>query len=224
VRAPLQNRLDGRHRVRLRLGVNAVRQQGALHGRHQEHGVAGTVAYVLTELAFLLVAFPVAAYALYQATGHWSDIVNNNADRAAAPAVLDKADRRLAVGGLPGAIHQALLVQSRPYSEPTALSFRAGGEGMRDRSEKEVRPRWNAYPRHFSSPCLSGVSGTHAAQCVPVTSGEKDADRQLFAHRQLFRRSTAFSPAGSCLLNSGFSFSPSLQPTNRCVESPAEMW
>jgi hypothetical protein len=49
----------------------------------KKYGVAGTVAYVLTELAFWVVAFPVAASALYQSTGHWPDVVNDNTDRAA---------------------------------------------------------------------------------------------------------------------------------------------
>lgn len=49
----------------------------------KKYGVAGTVAYVLTELAFWVVAFPVAAAALYQSTGHWPDVVNETADRAA---------------------------------------------------------------------------------------------------------------------------------------------
>jgi hypothetical protein len=49
----------------------------------KKYGVAGTVAYVLTELAFWVVAFPAAAYALYQSTGHWPDVINETADRAA---------------------------------------------------------------------------------------------------------------------------------------------
>lgn len=54
----------------------------------KQYGVAGTVAYVLTELAFWVVAFPVAAYALYQSTGHWPDVITDNADRAAALAFI----------------------------------------------------------------------------------------------------------------------------------------
>eukprot|EP00980_Cylindrotheca_fusiformis_P007979 scaffold1697_cov120-Cylindrotheca_fusiformis.AAC.61 len=49
----------------------------------KKYGVAGTVAYVLTELAFWIVAFPVAATALYKTTGHWPDVINETADRAA---------------------------------------------------------------------------------------------------------------------------------------------
>ena len=49
----------------------------------KKYGVAGTVAYVLTELAFWIVAFPVAATALYQSTGHWPDVINETGDRTA---------------------------------------------------------------------------------------------------------------------------------------------
>jgi len=49
----------------------------------KKFGVAGTVAYVLTELAFWIVAFPVAGTALYQTTGHWPDVINEAGDRAA---------------------------------------------------------------------------------------------------------------------------------------------
>jgi hypothetical protein len=52
----------------------------------KKYGVSGTVAYVLTEVAFWLVAFPVAAAALYQSTGHWPDVVNDTTDRAAVLA------------------------------------------------------------------------------------------------------------------------------------------
>ena len=48
----------------------------------KKYGVSGTVAYVLTELAFWAVAFPVASTALYQSTGHWPDVINDTADRA----------------------------------------------------------------------------------------------------------------------------------------------
>lgn len=54
----------------------------------KKYGIAGTVAYVLTELAFWIVAFPVAATALYQSTGHWPDILNDNTDRAAVLAFI----------------------------------------------------------------------------------------------------------------------------------------
>lgn len=47
----------------------------------KKYGVAGTVAYVLTELAFWAVAFPVASYALYQTSGHWPDVINDSNDR-----------------------------------------------------------------------------------------------------------------------------------------------
>ena len=49
----------------------------------KKYGVSGTVAYVITELMFWAVAFPVASTTLYQTTGHWPDVINDNADRAA---------------------------------------------------------------------------------------------------------------------------------------------
>jgi Protein of unknown function (DUF2499) len=54
----------------------------------KKYGVAGTVAYVITELAFWVVAFPVAATALYQSTGHWPDVINDTADRTAVLAFI----------------------------------------------------------------------------------------------------------------------------------------
>jgi hypothetical protein len=48
----------------------------------KKYGVAGTVAYVLTELAFWAVAFPVASAALYKTTGHWPDVISDATDRA----------------------------------------------------------------------------------------------------------------------------------------------
>lgn len=54
----------------------------------KKFGVAGTLAYVLTELAFWVVAFPVAATALYQSTGHWPDVINESGDRTAVLAFI----------------------------------------------------------------------------------------------------------------------------------------
>jgi len=54
----------------------------------KKYGAAGTLAYVLTELAFWIVAFPVAATALYQSTGHWPDVINETNDRAAVLAFI----------------------------------------------------------------------------------------------------------------------------------------
>jgi len=47
----------------------------------KKYGVSGTVAYILTELAFWAVAFPVASTALYQSSGHWPDVFNDPTDR-----------------------------------------------------------------------------------------------------------------------------------------------
>lgn len=54
----------------------------------KKFGVSGTVAYIITELAFWAVAFPVASNALYQTTGHWPDVINDNTDRAAVLAFI----------------------------------------------------------------------------------------------------------------------------------------
>eukprot|EP00549_Striatella_unipunctata_P000975 CAMPEP_0118680340 /NCGR_PEP_ID=MMETSP0800-20121206/4308_1 /TAXON_ID=210618 ORGANISM="Striatella unipunctata, Strain CCMP2910" /NCGR_SAMPLE_ID=MMETSP0800 /ASSEMBLY_ACC=CAM_ASM_000638 /LENGTH=536 /DNA_ID=CAMNT_0006576473 /DNA_START=70 /DNA_END=1680 /DNA_ORIENTATION=+ len=48
----------------------------------KKFGVAGTVAYVLTELAFWAVAFPVASAAYFQSQGHWPDLIADSGDRA----------------------------------------------------------------------------------------------------------------------------------------------
>lgn len=47
----------------------------------KKFGISGTLAYVLTELAFWAVAFPVASTALYSSTGHWPDVINDSTDR-----------------------------------------------------------------------------------------------------------------------------------------------
>eukprot|EP00965_Chrysotila_dentata_P029302 973918-Pleurochrysis_carterae.AAC.4 len=47
----------------------------------KKYGVAGTVAYVLTELVFWAIALPVACTTYYKTTGHWPDF-GDNTDRA----------------------------------------------------------------------------------------------------------------------------------------------
>ena len=54
----------------------------------KKFGVAGTIAYVITELLFWVVAFPVAGQALYTSTGHWPDVINVSDDRAAVLAFI----------------------------------------------------------------------------------------------------------------------------------------
>ena len=49
----------------------------------KKFGAAGTLAYILTELAFWVVAFPVAFTTYYQTFGHWPDFVNVPDDRTA---------------------------------------------------------------------------------------------------------------------------------------------
>ena len=70
--------VDGEGGFKFSLGDNSLSMADV-----KKYGVAGTLAYVLTELAFWVVAFPVAATALYQSTGHWPDVVNETGDRAA---------------------------------------------------------------------------------------------------------------------------------------------
>merc|ERR1719331_2253113 len=52
----------------------------------KKFGVSGTIAYVLTELAFWAVAFPVASALFTQANGHAPDLFNSGEDRAAVVA------------------------------------------------------------------------------------------------------------------------------------------
>jgi len=52
----------------------------------KKYGLAGTVAYVLTELAFWAVAFPVASTLFYNSVGHWPDVINDAGDRTAVLA------------------------------------------------------------------------------------------------------------------------------------------
>jgi hypothetical protein len=47
----------------------------------KKFGVSGTIAYVLTELAFWAVAFPVASTTYFQSFGHWPDVINETSDR-----------------------------------------------------------------------------------------------------------------------------------------------
>jgi hypothetical protein len=90
----------------------------------KKYGVAGTVAYVLTELAFWVVAFPVAAYALYQSTGHWPDVVNDNTDRAAVLAFIF-AGANVARAFVPIRLGAALA--SAPWVDENILSKMEGG-------------------------------------------------------------------------------------------------
>jgi hypothetical protein len=53
----------------------------------KKYGVAGTLAYILTELAFWAVAFPVASATFYNTAGHWPDF-GDGGDRAAVLAFI----------------------------------------------------------------------------------------------------------------------------------------
>ena len=50
-------------------------------------GVAGTLAYILTELAFWIIAFPVASTSFYNLNGHWPDF-SDGGDRTAVLAFI----------------------------------------------------------------------------------------------------------------------------------------
>ena len=53
----------------------------------KKFGVAGTLAYILTELAFWIVAFPVASTTFYNTAGHWPDF-SDGSDRTAVLAFI----------------------------------------------------------------------------------------------------------------------------------------
>ena len=53
----------------------------------EKFGLAGTLAYILTELAFWAVAFPVASTTFYSTAGHWPDF-SVNEDKAAVLAFI----------------------------------------------------------------------------------------------------------------------------------------
>jgi Protein of unknown function (DUF2499) len=95
----------------------------------KKYGVAGTLAYVLTELAFWVVAFPVAAYALYQSTGHWPDVVNDNTDRAAVLAFIF-AGANVARAFVPVRLGAALALA--PWVDENILSKVGDGKAASD--------------------------------------------------------------------------------------------
>ena len=53
----------------------------------KKYGVAGTLAYIITELAFWAVAFPVASTSFYNLNGHWPDF-GDGSDRTAVLAFI----------------------------------------------------------------------------------------------------------------------------------------
>lgn len=62
--------------------------EGLSFEKVKQFGVAGTVAYILTEFAFWAIAFPFAAWSLYVAEGHWPDVIGNGEDRLAVFAAV----------------------------------------------------------------------------------------------------------------------------------------
>jgi len=61
--------------------------EGLSYAEIKKFGVAGTIAYILTELAFWAVAFPVASTSFYNLNGHWPDF-GDGSDRAAVLAFI----------------------------------------------------------------------------------------------------------------------------------------
>ena len=81
-----KSKVDGGEFVLPKLPFGGEGEDGEKKGLSMDdvkkYGVSGTVAYILTELAFWAVAFPVASTALYQSSGHWPDVINDTTDRA----------------------------------------------------------------------------------------------------------------------------------------------
>jgi hypothetical protein len=100
----------------------------------KKYGVAGTVAYVLTELAFWIVAFPVAATALYQSTGHWPDVFNDNTDRAAVLAFIF-AGANIARLAVPLRLGAALALA--PWVDENIINRNSSGGGSNGADENE---------------------------------------------------------------------------------------
>ena len=61
--------------------------EGLTYADIKKYGVAGTLAYILTELAFWIVAFPVASTTFYNSAGHWPDF-SDGGDRTAVLAFI----------------------------------------------------------------------------------------------------------------------------------------
>ena len=61
--------------------------EGVSYADIKKFGVAGTLAYILTELAFWAIAFPVASTSFYNLNGHWPDF-GDGGDRTAVLAFI----------------------------------------------------------------------------------------------------------------------------------------
>jgi hypothetical protein len=103
----------------------------------KKFGVAGTLAYVLTELAFWIVAFPAAAYALYNTTGHWPDVFNDNGDRAAVLGFIF-AGANIARAFVPVRLGAALALA--PWVDENLLNRDREQSNGESREEDEVIP------------------------------------------------------------------------------------
>lgn len=61
--------------------------EGITYADIKKFGVSGTIAYILTELAFWAVAFPVASTSFFNLNGHWPDF-SDGGDRTAVLAFI----------------------------------------------------------------------------------------------------------------------------------------
>ncbi|KAL3909487.1 MAG: hypothetical protein SGILL_008069 [Bacillariaceae sp.] len=100
----------------------------------KKYGVSGTVAYVLTELAFWIVAFPVAAFALYRTTGHWPDVINETGDRTAVLAFVF-AGANVARAFVPLRLGAALALA--PWVDENLLGGKGSDEAGAEQAELE---------------------------------------------------------------------------------------
>jgi len=130
----------------------------------KEFGVAGTVAYVLTELAFWVVAFPVAAYALYQSTGHWPDVVNETGDRAAVLAFIF-GGANIARAFVP--IRLGAAIALAPWVEQNILSKFGGDASSSKESTRAAGPAGTTAQKR--SPASAPLS---AQQSPPIQTDE----------------------------------------------------
>lgn len=67
--------------------VNEKFGEGFSFADIKKYGVAGTIAYILTELAFWAIAFPVATTSFFNLNGHWPDF-GDGGDRTAVLAFI----------------------------------------------------------------------------------------------------------------------------------------
>ena len=112
--------------------------------------MSGTIAYVLTELAFWAVAFPVAAALFTQANGHAPDLFNSGEDRAAVIASIFVGANvaRLAVP-----LRFGVALAAAPWVDENIVQ-RFGGDSVDVEAVVEEVPRAGVEEPGFSMPEL----------------------------------------------------------------------